>query len=40
MTKVICQCEDCEFNENQECTKSVIYLEESDPQWKDCDACE
>ena len=38
MTKVICRCDSCIHNKNGECTKSVIVLEESDDQWKDCDS--
>lgn len=38
MTKVICKCYKCIHNKNGECTKSVIVLEESDEQWKDCDS--
>lgn len=36
MTKVFCRCDSCIHNKDGECTKDVIYLEESDEQWKDC----
>ena len=38
MTRVFCACFDCINNENGECTKDEIHLDERDEQWKDCDS--